>query len=570
MSITNNFVRGGQLSLHKYQMIKQVSLVTVLLCFLVSVMATGILFFSKTTSYERYLYTEYLQAEFQTTLHFSDVSQATQNFEYQNGMKREVRSSDILQNPSIQHVVHDLNDLLEKSFYKALYYALFFLVLTVSFFGYRGYKKSQKTLERGNRLIGIKDFIKLIHKRNEASDLLINELPLVKDSETTHILVTGTTGAGKTNLINGLLPQIAERGNRAFVIDTTGDMVSKYYNPDRGDIIINPFDSRSHDWDIIHECDYEFQYDNMSKAVVPQNNNMSEPMWRDASALTFSAALQKARREGLSPKEIHKILFHSTLKEYGRFFKGTDAFIYADPAGEKTTMSFRSTLTTNVQFLKHLGKNRPKFKISDWMKDDNAKSWVFVTANEDMIGTLNSLIAAMFSSATTMLMTKEECFERRVWFVMDELPAVQKLRALEPILSKGRKYGACVLAGLQGMSQFNDIYGQNGAKTILNLFNTKFFFRFNESEAADYLSCWLGEEEVEEFKENLSYGAHQMRDGVSLNEHKSIKKLVLPTEILRLPNMQCYVMYPGDYPISKLKTSINKIEVQHKPFEIQI
>ena len=433
-----------------------------------------------------------------------------------------------------------------------------------------GYKKSQKTLERGNRLVNIKDLIKLIHKRKEASDLLINKLPLVKDSETTHILVTGTTGAGKTNLINGLLPQIAERGNRAFVIDTTGDMVSKYYNPDRGDIIINPFDARSHDWDIIHECDYEFQYDNMSKAVVPQNNNMSEPMWRDASALTLSAALQKARREGISPKEIHKILFHSTLKEYGRFFKGTDAFIYADPAGEKTTMSFRSTLTTNVQFLKHLGKNRPKFKISDWMKDDNAKSWVFVTANEDMIGTLNSLIAAMFSSATTMLMTKEECFERRVWFVMDELPAVQKLRALEPILSKGRKYGACVLAGLQGMSQFNDIYGQNGAKTILNLFNTKFFFRFNEAEASEYLSRWLGEEEVEEFKENLSYGAHQMRDGVSLNEHKSIKKLVLPTEILRLPNMQCYVMYPGDYPISKLKTIINKIEVQHKPFEIQI
>ena len=145
-----------------------------------------------------------------------------------------------------------------------------------------------------------------------------------------------------------------------------------------------------------------------------------------------------------------------------------------------------------------------------------------------------------------------------------------KLRALEPILSKGRKYGACVLAGLQGMSQFNDIYGQNGAKTILNLFNTKFFFRFNEAEASEYLSRWLGEEEVEEFKENLSYGAHQMRDGVSLNEHKSIKKLVLPTEILRLPNMQCYVMYLGDYPISKLKTTLNKIEPKNNPFEIQI
>ena len=570
MSITNNFVRGGQLSLHKYQMIKQVATVTVLLCLLVGVLATSTLFFSKTTSYERYLYTEYLHAEFQTTLHFSDESQATQSFDYQNGMTREVKSIDILNNIGLQQVVRTLNNLLEQCFYDSLYYALLFFFLTVSFFGYRGYKKSQKTLERGNRLIDIKEFIKLIHKRKEASDLVIDKVPLVKDAETTHLLVTGTTGAGKTNLINGLLPQIAERGNRAFIIDTTGDMVSKYYNPDRGDVIINPFDSRAHDWDIIHECDHEFQYDNMSKAVVPQNNYGSEPMWRDASALTFSAALQKARREGIPPQGIHKILFHSTLKEYGNFFKGTDAFVYADPAGEKTTMSFRSTLTTNVQFLKHLGKDRPKFRISDWLKDDSNQSWVFVTANEDMIGTLNSLISALFSSATTMLMTQGESFERRVWFVMDELPAVQKLRALEPILSKGRKYGACVLAGLQGMSQFNDIYGHNGAKTILNLFNTKFFFRFNETEATEYISRWLGEEEVEEFKENLSYGAHQMRDGVSLNEQKSIKKLVLPTEISRLPNMHCYLMYPGDYPITKLETTLNKVEPLHKPFEIKI
>ena len=570
MSITNNFVRGGQLSLHKYQMIKQVSTVTILLCLLVGVFATAVLFLEKTTPYERYLYKEHMHAEFNINFHFSDESQATQEFEYQNGMKRDVRSVDILKNPSIQNVVHVLDHQLVQCAYDALYYALAALIILMGFFGYRGYKKNQKSLERGNRLIDIKKFIKLIYKRKEASDLLIHKLPLVKDSETTHLLVTGTTGAGKTNLINGLLPQIAERGNRAFIIDTTGDMVSKYYNPERGDVIINPFDARSHDWDIVHECDHEFQYDNMSKAVVPQNNSQAEPMWRDASALTFSAALQKARRERISPKDLHTLLFHSTLKEYGEFFKGTDAFIYADPAGEKTTMSFRATLTTNVQFLKHLGKNRPKFKISDWMKDYTAESWVFVTANEDMIGTLNSLIAAMFSSATTMLMTKEESFDRRVWFVMDEIPAVQKLRALEPILSKGRKYGACVLAGLQGMSQFTDIYGHNGSKTILNLFNTKFFFRFNETEASEYLSRWLGEEEVEEFKENLSYGANTIRDGVSLNEHKSIKKLVLPTEILRLPNMQCYVMYPGDYPITKLTTTINKVQTQHKPFEIKI
>lgn len=75
---------------------------------------------------------------------------------------------------------------------------------------------------------------------------------------------------------------------------------------------------------------------------------------------------------------------------------------------------------------------------------------------------------------------------------------------------------------------------------------------------------------MEEIKENLSYGANSIRDGVSLNEQKSIKKLVLPTEISRLPNMHCYLMYPGDYPITKLETTLNKVEPLHKPFEIKI
>lgn len=570
MSIYNNFVRGGQLSIHKYQMIKQVSLVTFIVCFLASVISTAILFMEKTSSYDRYLYTEYLQAEFQTTMAFGEKSKPTQLFTYGNGEEREVRSLDILSNPLIRDRARKVETIGEQSFYESLYIAGIFLLLLIGFFGYRGYKKSQKKLERGNKIISSKELEKLVRKKKEASDLIVEDVPLVKDSEKTHILVTGTTGAGKTNLINGLLPQVGERGDRAFVVDTTGDMIAKYYNPDRGDVIINPFDERSHDWDIIHECQHEFQYDNLSKAIVPPNHNSSEPMWRDASALTFSAALQKARKENMSPKEIHEILFHSTLKQYGNFFRGTDAFVYADPNGEKTTMSFRSTLTTNVQFLKHLGKERSKFKVSDWLKDDSEKSWVFVTANEDMLGTLSPLISALFSAVTTTLMSKGESFERRVWFVMDELPALQKLRALEPILSKGRKYGACVLAGLQDMAQFNQIYGHNGAKTILNLFNTKFFFRFNEVESAEYLSRWLGEEEIEEFKENLSYGAHQMRDGVSLTEQKSIKKLVLPTEILRLPTMHCYVVYPGAYPLSKLETTLNKVDEQHEPFRIKM
>ena len=70
-------------------------------------------------------------------------------------------------------------------------------------------------------------------------------MPLVKDMETMNFLVSGSIGSGKTNLMHNLLPQVNLRAEAAVIIDNTGEMIAKYYDPDRGDIIFNPFDGRS-------------------------------------------------------------------------------------------------------------------------------------------------------------------------------------------------------------------------------------------------------------------------------------------------------------------------------------
>jgi len=77
------------------------------------------------------------------------------------------------------------------------------------------------------------------------SDLCIGNMPLVKDSETRHFLIMGSTGSGKTNLVHNLLPQVKQKDQPAIVIDQTGEIIARYYNPERGDIIFNPFDGRS-------------------------------------------------------------------------------------------------------------------------------------------------------------------------------------------------------------------------------------------------------------------------------------------------------------------------------------
>ena len=569
--MAKNFVRGGQLHLHSLRMIKQVMNVGLVISLIIG---GGVFAWKAWDSIPSHLIRQYVSsyhAEFllpfkhSSKEHLFTVSWPEQNFE------RQVRAIDIVNHPYTTDLRNHVEGKLKGQIGSSLVAAIISLFLLILFWALKGKSSFKSKRIRGQILVSSRKLKQMIYLRGKASDLKVDGIPLVKGSETKHLLAVGTTGAGKTNIYDELLPQVEKRKERALVIDMTGEMISKYYNPERGDVIINPFDRRSSDWDIVHECEREYDYDNLAKSIVPKNNEYSDPLWQNGASTLFSIALQKAKAEGISPKELHKILIQSDLKEFGAFFKGTDAFPYANPKAEKTTLSFVSTLSSSVQFLKHLGSFKKKFLLRDWVRDEEAVNWVFVTSNTKMRATLNPLVAAIFNSVSGELMSlkrNREKRNRRVWFIMDELPTIQKLRFLQPLLAEGRKYGACVFAGLQGTSQFEENYGMNGARTILNLFNTKFFFRCEENQAKEEVSKWLGEEEVEEAKESVSYGAHQMRDGKSINMQRTIRRLVLPTEIGKLDDLTCYLKFPGKLPIAKHKMTYNDIKVQHEEFEL--
>tara|TARA_R110002111_G_scaffold94276_1_gene146278 strand:+ start:168 stop:1871 length:1704 start_codon:yes stop_codon:yes gene_type:complete len=566
--MAKNFVRGGQLHLHNLRMIKQVMSVGLVISLIIG---GGVFVWKAWDSIPSHLIRQYVSsyhAEFYLPFkhaskeHLFTVSWPEENYDQQ------VRAIDIVNHPYTHdlrnHVNGKLKDQIEGSLI-ALVISLFSLLL---FWALKGRSSFKSKRLRGQILVSSQKLKRMIYLRRQASDLKIDSLPLIRGSETKHLLAVGTTGAGKTNIYDELLPQIEKRKNKALVIDMTGEMISKYYKPERGDIIINPFDRRSSDWDIVNECEHEYEYDNLAKSIVPKNSEYSDPLWQNGAATLFSVGLQKAKDEGISPKELHKILIQSSLKEFGAFFEGTDAFPFANPKAEKTTLSFVSTLSSSVQFLKHLGSFENKVLLREWVRDETAESWIFITSNTSMRSTLNPLVAAIFNAISSDLMSLKRDGKRRLWFIMDELPALQKLRFLQPLLSEGRKYGGCVFAGLQGTSQFEENYGVNGARTILNLFNTKFFFRCEEIQATEQVSKWLGEEEVEEAKESVSYGAHQMRDGKSINMQRSIRRLVLPTEIGQLDDLTCYLKFPGKLPIAKHKMAYNDIKVQHEEFEL--
>jgi len=177
---------------------------------------------------------------------------------------------------------------------------LFGFAITASCFGLifllwskfgRGLNDAKIQADSG-RVLSTNEVKSTLHSFGLASDLKIGPMPLVKDSETKHFLVTGATGSGKTNFMHNLLPQVQKKDHPAIVIDQTGEMIAKYYNKERGDIIFNPFDSRSKTWNIWADCLGE--EDKVAKIIIEFNSKASgsraNPFW-DLSAAEILASL---------------------------------------------------------------------------------------------------------------------------------------------------------------------------------------------------------------------------------------------------------------------------------------
>lgn len=73
-------------------------------------------------------------------------------------------------------------------------------------------------------------------------------LRIPRNAENKHFLIVGDTGSGKSSIIRQMLYQVEKRGECAIVYDPACEFVKQFYNPHRGDIVLNPLDARMPYW----------------------------------------------------------------------------------------------------------------------------------------------------------------------------------------------------------------------------------------------------------------------------------------------------------------------------------
>lgn len=551
-STLGDIARGGQTTLHFFRMIGQVIFKFVgFVIFLMAVFFVTYLY-AQTTAYERYVLFKWSQSSVSVAL-FNDVEERTA-FKLKDGNIINPSKRAVIAGEYINTVVDKFIRLLIRgSAYTAV--TIGFVFLLVFFIIYRtGFAIRQENFLRGGKIVEPGELRRQLKAQKIASDIEIGGVPLKLNSELKHMLLTGSHGAGKSTAIKQVLRAIRKRGDRAIVYSTSGEFVENFYREDK-DIILNPLDERSPAWNIWCEGRAPSDFNSMAASLIPEAKGNQDPFWIQAARSMFSNVAMRMYTEGdLSTPQLLRNLLTVDLDEAAALVKGTEAAAIISEGSEKTALSVRATLAACIQYLKYLKHEGDSFSIRDWVRDDDKDNWVFITSRPDQKETLKPLITTWLDVASTAILSREPDLDRRIWLIIDELPSLNQLPMLSDMLAQSRKFGGCCVLGFQSYSQLISIYGKEGASAITGLCATWVVYRANEPDTAEWASRGLGNEELMETAEGISYGANEIRDGLSLSMNRKTRPLVLPTEMMTLADLEGYIRLEGDLPRCRFNT----------------
>ncbi|MEI8616473.1 type IV secretion system DNA-binding domain-containing protein [Shewanella sp. PP-He15 brown] len=266
----------------------------------------------------------------------------------------------------------------------------------------------------------------------------------------------------------------------------------------------------------------------------------------------------------------------SELESLSEYLKGTESASLVSDKIQKTAISIKSVLAAYIKSLRFLagldekdeqGKLlRRKFSIREWVKNDAENGFLFLSSNAQQHASLRPLISMWLSIASTAILEQDEDPDRRIWVLMDEAPSLHKLPELAETIAEVRKFGGCYVIGIQSFAQLKKVYGENAALEMFDLLNTRLFFRSPSNEMAKISSHDLGEQEVDVSKEQYSYGANEIRDGVSLGHQTITRPVVTPSEIMQLEDLQFWLRTPGNYPVVRVDLEFNQMRSLCAPF----
>ncbi|CAM3310012.1 type IV secretion system DNA-binding domain-containing protein [Paracoccus nototheniae] len=388
------------------------------------------------------------------------------------------------------------------------------------------------------------------------------------NAETLHTQLEGGTGSGKSQAIKCLAAEFLARGDNLIAVDTGHDLLETFGGVAghvyRFDVMDNDFLPR---WSPYHEIERRSDWHQLAQGLIGDGKGDSAE-WRSMAKSLFAAVgmgyAQACEEEDriFSNREFFDLLISAPPEVLEPFVRGTAAASLTN--NDKGLNAIRMSLLDPLRFFEYLPEHAQQvdaFSIRKWVRETmtgpNQRS-LFITYRKRDLATVRSLISAVAELAISTAIDTGKA-ERPTWLLIDELAGLGEIPALLTGAAELRKTNVRLVCGMQDLNQIEDLYGQNRAASICNNLTNKLFLRASDGRAAERMSLALGEQrmlvEGESQSESGSVWTGTTKTkGISRSERD--ERVVMPSEILSLPDLIGYVKLAGDAKVYKTPVPI--------------
>lgn len=427
-----------------------------------------------------------------------------------------------------------------------------------------------KKVLRGTRIVSEETLAKLALRRSSEQALKLGSVPIPIDLETRHLAMAGTTGAGKTTVLRQMLDAIERRGEAALVYDTSGDFIQHYYDPARGDVILNSFDRRGVYWNPFDEISHPADADRIARYLITETGERDRDVWLETSRILVANVLRSLwTQKRCTLPDLLDTLQSMSRDDMEKMVADTSSARTFSKDADRATASvlFMLAKATNLlMFLRAEPRDGERgFSFAYFFRNHDQfhgrKPWIFVPRKEDYFDAVKPLMALWLECAASGALGMAPSPSRRIWFQLDEIADLPKVDNLARLLTEGRKFGAAVTLTFQSIGQMYNRYGRESGEAMLGCCNTKLFLQLIDQQSRDWASRTIGnvEMEIPTLSDTLDPKSGKVTS--TLSTTRQVSSAVLESD-LRLPRYTAYLVFPDNMPVARIRLTDDHIRAR--------
>lgn len=327
-------------------------------------------------------------------------------------------------------------------------------------------------------------------------------IPFAWDRENRHMLIWGSVGSGKTQIMLNLISSIQARGDKMLILDTKGDMTAGLEAPFT---LLAPQDARSKVWNVAADCRTKQDARELAAKLIPEG---ADRIWSDAARTVLTACLCHVQANQPGNWTWHYLRQAVTsdlaaLREIATKHYPEALHILSEEGG-RTTQSVLTTLQSHMHAISALADawgatDAPQFSVTGWIESKEQEPPVILQYDGKYPDLSNAWISSLIATISGIISSPAfaEDRHRRIWLFLDEFPQLNPLEHFSTLLDTGRSKGICVVLGMQDVAQLKDTYGQHKADAWLGMIGTHIITRMNLGRSAEVACHYIGKQDVE-------------------------------------------------------------------------